>query len=370
MKLNQSILTAVLGLGLAGVCSAGNVYLSGSTAMRSSVYTTLSTPGAVFVGTPTVVGTSSDTYTAFQGTLVGGAGTTTIFTSWSGSEAGISNVVNYATSTQEYLNSSLNPADPHQSAASHLAMADNDQNYSRTKSPAVGAKAAVAAITFKWIRNKGLWTGTNVTDAMIRAAFGGYCKRAVFTGNSADVNDYVYVSGRNSLSGTRVNAFGTCGYGIFTIPNQIEIDNSGNMLDLDGFGTYAGDFGYESGGTLCKTMQGDTTTKSDLWNGGTGFSVICYGGTGDADAGIALGATELTYNGVKMTPANVIEGTYTFWGNEYIMKAANVPAASEADQVYNLLKNNIPATCDGYKAIALTAMHCTRTGPTTDPAHN
>jgi hypothetical protein len=230
----------------------------------------------------------------------------------------------------------------------------------------------VGVITFTWVRNKGLWTGSNLTDAMIRQALKGFCKRAVFSGNPADSNDYVYVSGRDNQSGTRVNAFGTSGFGIFTIPNQFEMDSTGNMLDLDApNGTYAGDFGFSSGGTLATTMGADTTAKADNWNGGTGFSVIAYLSRGDADKAITAGAVELTYNGVAQSAANVKEGTYTFWGNEYIYQANGVGA--EAQSAYARLANGttgIVNYCDGVKAIKLTDMHCNRTGPTSDPSHN
>lgn len=385
MKLNKSVLAVVLGLGMTCLTQAGNVYMSGSTAMRSIVYNTLIAPGVVFQSAPSVTlfngGGSSANYMAFVGTLVGGSGSTTVQCHWSGSEAGILNVASNTVVTVDFIDPTLLDGTDHGSAlpgltqqhAVDLAMGDNDQPYSRTPKPTLTKKAPVGVITFKWIRNKGLWTGTNVTDSMIRQAFSGFCPRAVFSGVNGETNDYVYVSGRNNQSGTRVNAFGTCGYGILTIPKQIEINNSGVMQDLDApNGVYAGDFGYESGGTLCKTMQGDTTASADLWNGGTGFSVVAYGGVGDADAGIALGAVELSYNGVKFSPQAVIEGTYGFWGNEYVFAANNVVANSEADKTYTRLAatTGINAYCDGVKAIKLTDMHCTRPGPTGDPAHN
>jgi predicted RecA/RadA family phage recombinase len=251
-------------------------------------------------------------------------------------------------------------------------MADNSQAFSRTKRPTITRTAKVGVITFQWVRNPGLWTGTNVTDSQIHQAFSGFCRRAVFSGNAADTGDYVYVSGRDNLSGTRVNAFGTSGYGIFTVPNQIEMNSSGVMQDLDGFGTYAGDFGFTSGGTLAGTMGANTTAAADLWNGVTGYSVISYMGISDATKAIGLGAVPLSLNGVPFSPAAVKEGSYSYWGNEYILAANNVAAGSEADKAYTRLAatTGINAFCDGTKAIKLSDMHCTRNGPTSDPAHN
>lgn len=385
MKLNKSILAVALGLSLASLGNAGTVYMTGSTAMRSIVYAALINPGTVFTAAPQVTtydgsSASGANYMAFEGTLVGGSGTTVLQCHWSGSEAGILNVASNTVVTSTFIDPSLfnhavNTGLPGSTvtAGANLAMGDNDQQYSRTTKPTLTKKAAVGVITFKWIRNKGLWTGTNVTDSQIRQAFSGFCPRAVFSGVDGQTNDFVYVSGRNNQSGTRVNAFGTCGYGILTIPKQIEMNNSGVMQDLDSpNGVYAGDYGYESGGTLCKTLQADTTAAADLWNGVTGYSVIAYGGVGDADAGIALGATELAYNGVPFSRAAVLEGTYGFWGNEFIFAANNVASGSEADKAFNLLAatTGINTFCDGIKAIKLTDMHCTRPGPTGDPAHN
>jgi hypothetical protein len=182
---------------------------------------------------------------AFQGTLVGGSGTTTIECAWSGSEAGIKDV---ATGLSEnFIDPSLLDGNDHgtnvpatlTSQPVDLAMGDNAQAYSRTKTPVITANTEVGVITFKWVRNNGLWTGSNVTASQIRQALNGFCPRAVFDGNSADVNDYVYVSGRDNQSGTRVNTFGDSLYGIFSSPSQIEMNSSG-VMQLVG-GNYAGD---------------------------------------------------------------------------------------------------------------------------------
>jgi len=248
-------------------------------------------------------------------------------------------------------------------------MADNSQAFSRTKVPALTTGTNVAVITFAWVRNPGLWTGSNLTDAMIRKALQGACKRAVFSGNASDTNDFVYVSGRDNQSGTRVNQFGESGYGIFNFPNQIEMDSSGNMLDLDPpNGTYAGDFGFSSGGTLAGTLGANTTAKPDLYNGATGYSVIAMLSRGDANTAIANGAIELTVNGVAQSSANVKEGTFNYWGNEYIYQ--KIAASSEAQAAYNRLVISIPNDVNGTTAIKLSDMHCVRNGPTTDSDHN
>jgi hypothetical protein len=395
MKISKIILAvAALGLGTVSLSNAGTVFMSGSTAMRSTVYSALTNVGTVFQAAPTVTlyqgGTTGNNagnganYMAFSGTLVGGSGTTILECHWTGSEAGILGVCSNTLPAfyDTFIDpSTLDGADHGTNVPStvsdpaNLAMADNAQKFSRTKKPVLTTSAEVGVITFKWVRNPGNWAGTNVTDSQIRQALGGLCKLAVFSGNAADTNSYVYVSGRDNQSGTRVNAYGDSGFGIFSIPSQIEVNSSG-VMQLSPNGLYLDDFGYSSGGTLAKTLGASTIAPdSDLANtnaGNNGFSVIAYASVGDAATAIGLGAKELTYDGVTFSPAAVKEGTYTFWGNEYIFEANNVAAGSEADSIFGLLSatTGINNFCDGTKAIKLTDMNCTRNGPTSDPAHN
>jgi hypothetical protein len=388
MKINKFAMAAALGLGIAGVCNAGTVYLTGSTAMRGIVYNAIEAPGVVFTAAPATTvyqgGTTGNNagsganYMAFSGTLVGGSGTTVIQCHWTGSEGGIGDVASNTVVQNTFMDPSLMDGTDHGTNSPaltvsdyvNLAMADNAQSFSRTKKPTLTTGSEVGVITFKFVRNKGLWTGSNVTDSQIRQALGGLCPLAVFSGNAADTTSYVYVSGRDNQSGTRVNAYGDTSFGIFSTPVQIEMNSSGVMQQVNG--SYGGDFGYSSGGTLAGTMGANTTAATDSLNGGTGYSVIAYLSVGDAATAITAGATELSYDGITFSPAAVKEGTYTFWGNEYIYQANNVVGGSEANNIYKLLSatTGINAYCDGTKAIKLTDMHCTRTGPTSDPSHN
>ena len=77
-----------------------------------------------------------------------------------------------------------------------------------------------------------------------------------------------------------------------------------------------------------------------------------------------------SYDGISFSPAAVKEGTYTFWGNEYVYAANS--AGAEALTVYNRLINpaGIQNTLDGVTGIKLTDMHCTKANPVADPVHN
>src|SRR5690348_1773850 len=95
MKINKKITMALLALGVVAQASAADnvVYLTGSTAFRSTVYHALTTAGYVF-DTNTVVteaefgsSQSGANYMLFHG-VIGGT-PTYIDCAWSGSEAGI-----------------------------------------------------------------------------------------------------------------------------------------------------------------------------------------------------------------------------------------------------------------------------------------
>jgi len=381
MKINKSLLAAMLALGVAGIASADDVYITGSTAMRSTIYNALNTANVVFTNSVTFAGNgggNGSSYMNFTGTLVGGSGTTTIHCHWSGSEAGVLDVASNSVVQETFLvtgatGDSTNNTSYTSPVNVDLALADNAQTYSRTKNPPL-VSTKIGVVTFEWVRNPGLWTGTNVTDNQIRQALGGAAPLAVFTGNSSDTGSFVYVEGRDNQSGTRVNTLGVSGYGIFTAVNQIEINSSGVQQTVGG--NYIGDFGFSSGGTLAGTLGANTTSATDNTpNAGTGFSIIAYLGISDATTAIGNGATALAYNGVPFSAAAVKEGTYNLWGNEYILKSPN--ATGSALTAYNRLallatKNTgvWASLFDGVKAIHLADMHASRVGPNSDISHN
>ena len=142
------------------------------------------------------------------------------------------------------------------------------------------------------------------------------------------------------------------------------------MIDVDASGSYAGDWGYSSGGTVATQMGYDLSASVDSIVGSGKFSVIGYLGRSDANTAVSNGGVELTYNGVMESPASVIEGQYNFWGNEYVYRK-NSPT-TQATTVYNKLVavTGVNKASDGTTTIDLGLMHATRNGPTSDPFHN
>ena len=380
MNTKSIILAGAFALGFASMASAATqyVYMTGSTAARNAFYLTIIDGTTVFDATPTVIAQgnsdpSKATYHLFHG-KIGGADTI-LKAHWSGSEAGISDIAGSGTQTfldDTAVTATASPG-PFVNSVVDLAAADTDKAYSRNPSAAItGTKVCI--IPFIWVKEKGSAAGlVNVTDQNVRQALKGYAVLAQFTGNSADTT-FVYVSGRDNGSGTRVNQFGDPGFGIFSSPFMVQIAANGSMIDQTGFGTYLGDYGYSSGGPLATQMGYDLAqaTSVDVANG-TGvekFSVIAYLGRSDANTAEANGATDLTCNGVAYSNAAIKEGQYNLWGNEYVYRRNT--STSQATTVYNKLvaATGVSGHADGTMTIKLTDMHCTRNGPTSDPVHN
>src|SRR5262245_23302951 len=96
MKMTKIILAGALGLGFLSNLDAATVYMTGSTAMRGIVYTALNTAAAVFDAAPTFAGRDGSAangcnFMTFSGNISGAP--ITVKCHWSGSEAGIKDVV-------------------------------------------------------------------------------------------------------------------------------------------------------------------------------------------------------------------------------------------------------------------------------------
>ena len=393
MKSKSLLLAGALGFGLLQVVDAQNrVYITGSTAYRNAINKTIF---AMFDSAPQVAAFGNTTYYKantldFEGTI--GGVSYIVKCSWSGSEAGIKDV---ASGLSESFVDDIGTGTPVVTAtassssavagqlSSHtvdLAMGDNAQSYSKTKTPVLNNNAFVGIIPFVWIKNAQVaadQTGTdwaritNLTDSQARVLLSGGSVAALITGNPADVNHVVYVSGRDDGSGTRVNTFGETGFGIRTIPTQILIGGSAGSPTISD----SGNVGWSSGGTLANTLGYPGSLEApDPLAGVTGWIALGYMGLSDAETayaangGGANGAQPLTYNGVAESTAAIQQGQYSFWGNEYIFQA---PSASPAAvTVYNKIVTGVNAQTDGIHEISTASMQATRLGPLSDPGHN
>jgi hypothetical protein len=393
MKPQTLLLAGAIGLAASHAANAQNrVYITGSTAYRNAINQTIF---SLFDSAPQVAAFGNATYYKantldFEGTISGVS--YIIKCSWSGSEAGIKDV---ATGQQENFVDDIGTGTPTVTAVASatgavagqlsahtvdLALGDNAQTYSKTRTPALNNNTFIGIIPFVWVKNAqvaGSQTGTdwaritNLTDSQARVLLSGGSVAALLTGNPADVNHIVYVSGRDDGSGTRVNTFGETGFGIRTIPTQILIGGSAGAPTI----ANSGNVGQASGGTLANSLGfAGSLQAADTVNGGTGWIALGYLGKSDADTaeaangGGANGAQELTFNGVPESAAAIQQGQYSFWGNEYVFQA---PGASPAAvTVYNGIVNNVNTHTDGIHEISTASMQTTRLGPLSDPGHN
>ena len=393
MKAQTLLLTGALAAGIFETANAQNrVYITGSTAYRNAVNKTIF---SLFDSAPQIAAFGNATYYKantldFEGNIGGVA--YVIKASWSGSEAGIKDV---ATGQVENFVDDIGTGTPAVPAGAYgtnavagqlsshtvdLALGDNAQSYSKTKTPVLNNNTFIGIIPFVWVKNAQVaadQSGTdwarisNVTDAQARVLLSGGSVAALLTGNSADVNHVVYVAGRDDNSGTRVNTFGETGFGIRTIPTQIRIGGSAGSPTI----ASSGNVGESSGGTLANNVGFPGSLEAaDPIAGVTGWIALAYLGLSDAETaeaangGGANGAQPLTFNGVAESAAAIQQGQYSFWGNEYIFQAPG--ASSAAVTVYTGIVNNINANTDGIHEISTASMQATRLGPLSDPGHN
>jgi hypothetical protein len=396
MKINSTILAAAIGLASVSLVSAQQyVYITGSTAARGAVYNAL-VSGVGFDNAAGVVsasyGSSNPTngsYMVFSNTVTS-AGVTTptiVKCHWSGSEAGVvdvSGAVNESfltDSTIEGGNSTAGPTGTQLITNTvDLALADNALAYSKNSASSATQKGPIVVVPFVFVKNTTTLPDAgniaNITDNNFKVLAGGGDYISLFTGNTGDTN-YVYLAGRDDNSGTRVNTLGDTGYGIAKNVNQIQL--SGGQMSPAGYT----DEGQSSGGTLAQSLNDTSSALDPIQTGIKGYNVygfvaVAYLGLAD-DAtaeGLAGGSTpptpactRLTYNGVAYSTAAVEDGTYAFWGNEYILHSAT--ASAQAIPFWNALGNKttgISAYTDNYE-IPLANMHVTRSGPLNPPVY-
>jgi hypothetical protein len=391
MKIDRSILVAALGLASVSVASATQyVYITGSTAARDAVYNTFINGQGGFDATPEFVGYGSSTagncsWMAFSNTIAGIP--TIVKAHWSGSEAGIQDVSVPnsqpfmadpgtggipAFSTTPNGQSASNPAAGDQvNGVVDIAQADNSLSYSHLPGSGAAEYPDNLVIPFVFVKNSTTITDqalfTDITaDGFYQLANGGD-KLSLFTGKAGD-SKYVYLTGRDNNSGTRVNVFADTGWGINKLPNQIVLTGATPNAISGGYTTQ----GQSSGGTLAKSLT-DSTTSTDTIKGGTGFIAVAYLGLAD-DAtaeGTPYNAIRLTFNGVAFSAAAVEEGQYDLWGYEYTeVNPADDQTGNAADIVAQALQGNIANAINttSYE-ISQSLMHAKRSGPTSHPYH-
>jgi hypothetical protein len=416
MSIKTSLTAALIAAGF--ICQAASpnvVYLTGSTAFRSTIYNELNTAGQVFDSSPAVTratrsGTSASgaSYMLFYGNI--GGTPTYIDCYWNGSEAGIACAANVtvlndglplagnpaiwlkADGTVAMNDQTGAPTSGELEASSHgadLATADTSQAVSLTPyvantSTALKDYGVMGIIAFAWVKNvnsspNAAWSNLkNITTYQMQALFAAPQHAALLTGVATDTN-YVYMVGRNKGSGTRVNVLADASYGITTAVNQFSI---GGGVSTPTTGTLSllseADNGYESGGGVAGALGIDGSCgQTDPYHAGyPGWIAVGYLSCSDAiKSGLTVASNWLTENGVAESDGTVIEGQYSYWGNEHLFGKYNISGyqdtvGSKIITAMQTFLNGTAPTLSAHDApIGTVWMHCTKPSDTSYPNH-
>ncbi len=381
MKISTQIAAALLALGIVSQANADpTVYLTGSTAFRSTTYASLvnnngTNNGGVFdigsitYGTWGSSSASGATYMVFHGNI-NGAGVY-IDCAWSGSEAGIASACNATLGNTDRngnnitLNGSpetwVNPTNATLSAAgnvvtanpagtngatlestSHgadLSQADTSQAISWTPYVA-GTQTALkdygveGIVTFTISRNvqsvaSNEWTHcSNITLPQLNTLFASGAVPAGFISGNTNDNDFVvYLVGRNLGSGTRMNMLGDSAYGAHKGVQQWSIGygiEAGEAQVNSCILTNEGNGGYESGSGVAKAL-GNTGScqQADPFNGGSGWFALGYLGPADALNTANYGGEPtnnwVTVDGFLSSNGSIENGQWWYWGHEHLL---------------------------------------------------
>ena len=378
MKTSNLISAAAVALGIVAQTHADPVvYLTGSTAFRSTVFSALSSgagPGAggVFDSAPTYAtfGNSSASganYMVFHGNI--SSSPVYIDCAWSGSEAGIASVCNATLtnvdrngnaiilngSPETWLNVSnvtlasggnvvsTNPVSNSglfegASRQGDLAQADTSQAISWTPPTPTLPQTELSdfgvesIVTFTLTRNvqttaSNEWVHcSNITLPQLNVLFAnGVVPAGFISGNPTDDDFSVYLVGRNLGSGTRMNMLGDSQYGAhknvlqYSVGYGVEETPHQNLLVL----TNEGDNGYESGGDVAKALAiTGSCQQADPFNHGAGWFAVGYVGPSDAlntgNFGGEPVGNWLTVDGVLSSNGAIENGSWWYWGHEHL----------------------------------------------------
>jgi hypothetical protein len=378
MNRKSLITSALISAGLISAASAQTtVYVTGSTAFRSTFFTAATTAGDIFdtghAGTPNILSPAPNNTGSANAIVYHGFinGTEYILNcNFTGSEAGIAAVAgvtinnvnvpaNYNGGGNAAFTPAVLPGAPVQfltapgyttvstPATPDLAMADTSQAVSLTQSQTLTDFGIVGIIPFVWGKCKSAaapsssWTDLkNVTNPQLLYELSGAKAASFFTGKAADA-DKVYVVGRNKGSGTRVNTMLTPYYFPKT-PSQYQIKSTYNG---SGVLTYNGATGSSGsiGGTF---VNGDilATPGGDGFDSGkfvvqmltaapaAGATSVLIGYASVSDfLGTAQpnGAVQLTLDGVQESDGAVASGAYCFYGHEHLLGQATPSTAAQ-----------------------------------------
>lgn len=181
----------------------------------------------------------------------------------------------------------------------------------------------------------------NLTPGLAQALFSnGSLPLALFTGNAADEGISVWATGRDPGSGTRLVSFAESGIGVNSTVVQYLPTISGGAVTshvpfptqvVNGITYTTGNGGQSSGGNLVNYMTATTSGINGYY--------VSYMGVSDATTAINGGAKELSWNGVYYSLDRVKNGSYPFWGYQFLAYRSSLAGTQKT--VADTLANQI-----------------------------
>jgi hypothetical protein len=390
-KFKTITMLALAASALAGTASAQTkIYITGATAFRSAAHqaiqdTLAGETVAAFVGTSA----SSSDAVLYTGGNIGGI-PVTIKTSFAGSTGGIQVVAaNSPTIPVKFLPDGVVGAsqpDPRnsvipaqfESAVADMTFSDCYQANSvfrgnfQTNNYSILTDKIVGVVSFRWVASDSFPTD-NITPNQIQKLLSfGSQPLALFTGLNADQDKFVYVTGRNPDSGTRVIALSESGYGAFTTvvhnkPNTFStapvaskngVCNSIIQYPIETINGVSTDFVGNSGESSGSSMR-NFLTHAYVIPGETATYMVGAMSASDFNSISGDGAVPLKWNGVAFSEQAVQEGSYTFWSYQHLMYK---PLAGVKSTFATNLETNIKNVTNVTPNVRLSTMQVERTG--------
>ena len=422
MNIKNTLLAGFAAIGLAQVASAHvHFTLTGSTANADATQTAiknmLTSSGNSLTSYAFETGSFAGSKVAiFKGTVSGVSGNVYVKTHFNGSELGVQstahgdNITFLADSVADNASvggtANVSSSSETDVSAPSACMSDTYQGTSRFASGATitvsgspvtytaltgfdGSAGLTGVVPFKFIATSDA-PFSNLTTQQAQALWvAGKIGLDAFTGTSSDATKYVYATGRDIDSGTRLSAMLAIGFPANGSIKQYQPTSGTSQVTavpapgttsykvvafplatVNGITQAIYNSGYTSGGNLSKALAAPASVY-----GGTAnlAAIIGYAGVNDADpriSGFVSGGAynkELSFNGVTLgnvngnynTVAALTGGLYTFWTYEHMYFSAATAADTTGIATVGTAIGNRLKTYDS--VVLLTSMTVSRT---------
>jgi hypothetical protein len=327
MKTKTTLLLGSLVLSSSLAYSQTEINITGATAFRAAAHEAIRTTltGTQYAYTGSSLGGASQAI--FKGTL--GGQQYIVRTSFSGSGAGIA-AISSPTSTVQVLDSNTAVSTNGNSATSptfqnvnpRWAFSDVEKNLAGYPNASLGG-GPVGIVPFMFMASRG--ATTEQISNMTTQAHNALWSRGQLSGPSRygfnfSPDTFIIATGRSGGSGTRFTILAETGYGTNTNVAQWIASPTGDLSDAEN-GGYSGSSGVRDAINLNRSLltAGGSPLDAVLVSYMTVSDAITISGynpiTGTSTAGAPV---PLSYNGVRYSPENVRNGSYTLWGYQQL----------------------------------------------------